>query len=33
VTLESGKILEEARGEVQEMIDMCDFAAGLSRQL
>src|SRR5215475_4077250 len=33
VTLENGKILEEARGEVQEMIDMCDFAAGLSRQL
>src|SRR5262249_4586842 len=33
VTLESGKILEEARGEVQEMIDMCDFAVGLSRQL
>ncbi|HEX4944479.1 MAG TPA: aldehyde dehydrogenase family protein [Usitatibacteraceae bacterium] len=33
VTLESGKILEEARGEVQEMIDICDFALGLSRQL
>lgn len=33
VTLESGKILEEARGEVQEMIDMCDFAVGLARQL
>ncbi|MBX9804715.1 MAG: aldehyde dehydrogenase family protein [Alphaproteobacteria bacterium] len=33
VTLESGKILEEGRGEVQEMIDMCDFAVGLSRQL
>jgi aldehyde dehydrogenase (NAD+) len=33
VTLECGKILEEARGEVQEMIDMCDFAVGLSRQL
>ena len=33
VTLESGKILEEARGEVQEMIDMCDVAVGLSRQL
>jgi aldehyde dehydrogenase (NAD+) len=31
VTLEVGKILEEARGEVQEMIDICDFAAGLSR--
>src|SRR5215467_5228031 len=33
VTIECGKILEEARGEVQEMIDMCDFAVGLSRQL
>jgi aldehyde dehydrogenase (NAD+) len=33
VTLESGKILAEARGEVQEMIDICDFAVGLSRQL
>ncbi|MFN7172551.1 MAG: aldehyde dehydrogenase family protein [Fimbriimonadaceae bacterium] len=33
VTLECGKILEEARGEVQEMIDICDFAVGLSRQL
>ncbi|MGH4009334.1 MAG: L-piperidine-6-carboxylate dehydrogenase [Pseudonocardiaceae bacterium] len=33
VTLETGKILAEARGEVQEMIDVCDFAAGLSRQL
>ncbi|MBM3467857.1 MAG: aldehyde dehydrogenase family protein [Alphaproteobacteria bacterium] len=33
ITLECGKILEESRGEVQEMIDMCDFAAGLSRQL
>jgi L-aminoadipate-semialdehyde dehydrogenase len=33
VTLENGKILEEGRGEVQEMIDICDFAAGLSRQL
>lgn len=33
VTLESGKILSEGRGEVQEMIDMCDFAVGLSRQL
>lgn len=33
VTLESGKILAEGRGEVQEMIDMCDFAVGLSRQL
>ncbi len=33
VTLESGKILAEARGEVQEMIDICDLAVGLSRQL
>lgn len=33
ITLESGKILEEGRGEVQEIIDMCDFAVGLSRQL
>jgi aldehyde dehydrogenase (NAD+) len=33
VTMECGKILEEARGEVQEMIDICDFAVGLSRQL
>jgi aldehyde dehydrogenase (NAD+) len=33
VTLESGKILAEAEGEVQEMIDICDFAVGLSRQL
>jgi aldehyde dehydrogenase (NAD+) len=33
VTLEAGKILEEGRGEVQEMIDICDFATGLSRQL
>ena len=33
VTVESGKILEEGRGEVQEMIDICDFAVGLSRQL
>ncbi|MBI2707834.1 MAG: aldehyde dehydrogenase family protein [Proteobacteria bacterium] len=33
ITLENGKILEESRGEVQEMIDMCDFAVGLSRQL
>jgi L-aminoadipate-semialdehyde dehydrogenase len=33
VTLESGKIKSEGRGEVQEMIDMCDFAVGLSRQL
>jgi aldehyde dehydrogenase (NAD+) len=33
VTLETGKIISEGRGEVQEMIDMCDFAVGLSRQL
>jgi aldehyde dehydrogenase (NAD+) len=33
VTLESGKILAEGLGEVQEMIDICDFAVGLSRQL
>ena len=33
VTLEVGKILSEGEGEVQEMIDMCDFATGLSRQL
>ncbi|UCE31322.1 MAG: aldehyde dehydrogenase family protein [Burkholderiales bacterium] len=33
VTLEAGKIREEGRGEVQEMIDICDFALGLSRQL
>ena len=33
VSIEAGKILEEGRGEVQEMIDICDFAVGLSRQL
>jgi aldehyde dehydrogenase (NAD+) len=33
VTLEVGKITSEGRGEVQEMIDVCDFAVGLSRQL
>jgi aldehyde dehydrogenase (NAD+) len=33
ITLESGKILAESHGEVQEMIDICDFAVGLSRQL
>jgi aldehyde dehydrogenase (NAD+) len=33
ITLESGKILQESLGEVQEMIDICDFAVGLSRQL
>ena len=33
VTLEVGKIEQEGLGEVQEMIDICDFAVGLSRQL
>ncbi len=33
VTMETGKILTEGLGEVQEMIDMCDFSTGLSRQL
>jgi aldehyde dehydrogenase (NAD+) len=33
VSLEAGKILPEGLGEVQEMIDICDFATGLSRQL
>ncbi len=33
VTLENGKIRPEGEGEVQEMIDICDFAVGLSRQL
>ncbi|MDH3462200.1 MAG: aldehyde dehydrogenase family protein, partial [Acidimicrobiia bacterium] len=33
VTLEMGKILAEGIGEVQEMVDICDFAVGLSRQL
>jgi len=33
VTQEAGKILSEGLGEVQEMIDICDFAVGLSRQL
>ncbi len=33
VVLESGKIVAEGEGEVQEMIDICDFAVGLSRQL
>jgi aldehyde dehydrogenase (NAD+) len=33
VSLETGKILAEGEGEVQEMIDVCDFANGLSRQL
>ena len=33
VTIEAGKIVSEGLGEVQEMIDVCDFAVGLSRQL
>ena len=33
ISLESGKILSEGLGEVQEVIDICDFAVGLSRQL
>jgi aldehyde dehydrogenase (NAD+) len=33
VTIEAGKITSEALGEVQEMIDVCQFAVGLSRQL
>ncbi|RTZ39979.1 aldehyde dehydrogenase family protein [Candidimonas sp. SYP-B2681] len=33
VSVEAGKILAEGEGEVQEMIDICDFAVGLSRQL
>ncbi|NUR92923.1 MAG: aldehyde dehydrogenase family protein, partial [Nonomuraea sp.] len=33
ITVEAGKIRSEALGEVQEMIDICDFAVGLSRQL
>ena len=33
ISLDVGKITSEARGEVQEMIDICDFAVGLSRQL
>ena len=33
VTIETGKLLSEGFGEVQEMIDICGFAAGLSRQL
>jgi aldehyde dehydrogenase (NAD+) len=33
VTAEAGKIVSEGQGEVQEMIDICDFAVGLSRQL
>ena len=33
VSIETGKVLSEGRGEVQEIIDICDFAVGLSRQL
>jgi len=33
VSLEAGKVLSEGLGEVQEMIDICEFAVGLSRQL
>jgi aldehyde dehydrogenase (NAD+) len=33
VTADCGKILEEGKGEIQEMIDICEFAVGLSRQL
>ena len=33
VSIEAGKILSEGQGEVQELIDICDFAVGLSRQL
>jgi aldehyde dehydrogenase (NAD+) len=33
VSIETGKIVSEGQGEVQEMIDICDFATGLSRQL
>ena len=33
VTVETGKLLAESLGEVQEMIDICDFAVGMSRQL
>lgn len=33
ISLEVGKVTSEARGEVQEMVDICDFAVGLSRQL
>jgi aldehyde dehydrogenase (NAD+) len=33
VSLEVGKVVAEGEGEVQEMIDICDFATGLSRQL
>ncbi|MBI1393089.1 MAG: aldehyde dehydrogenase family protein [Alphaproteobacteria bacterium] len=33
ITIEAGKVLSEGLGEVQEMIDVCDFAVGLSRQV
>ena len=33
VSIEVGKVVSEGLGEVQEMIDICDFAVGLSRQL
>jgi len=33
ITIESGKPIQESLGEVQELIDVCDFALGLSRQL
>ena len=33
ISIENGKILSEARGEIQEVIDICDLAVGLSRQL
>lgn len=33
ISLEAGKVLSEAKGEIQEMIDVADFAVGLSRQL
>ncbi len=33
ITIETGKLLQEGLGEVQEIIDVCDFAVGLSRQL
>jgi aldehyde dehydrogenase (NAD+) len=33
ISIETGKILQEGRGEVQEMVDICEFALGLSRQL
>jgi aldehyde dehydrogenase (NAD+) len=33
VSIEAGKVASEGEGEVQEMIDICDYAVGLSRQL